>query len=260
SAYLGATSAVLTILILVFSEIIPKSLGAAYWHRLAVPIGVMIEWMTRALAPLVWLSQKMTGLLAPDHAKPSTFSRAEMEAMAAAGVEEGHIDQAEMTIVSNLMRLSELSVRDVMSPRPVLFTCPGDMTVREFFVENVDEPFSRIPIYAGDPDEVTGYVHQIDLLRAQAEGETQKPLSHYRRDFTAIPDFVTLLEAFNTLLHLQAHAALVVDEYGTVQGLVTQEDVFETLLGLEITDETDTVEDMQQLALKRWRKRRKEMS
>jgi len=253
-AYLGATSAVLTLLILVISEIIPKSLGAAHWRGLAPPLAPALTALTTAFGPLVWMSARITALFAPGTPPPSV-SRDEVRAMAELGLREGRIAPQEFRIVANLLRLRALSVRDIMTPRPVIFSVPKSMTVRDFFTLHGDRPFSRIPVYDAAPDDIIGYVLKMDLLKAQAEDEFDRPLSAFRRDFLAIPDFISAAQAFERLMHESTHAVLVVDEYGAVQGLVTLEDIVETLIGLEITDETDTVEDMQKLARERWRAR-----
>lgn len=253
--YLAVTSAVLTFLILVFSEIIPKTLGATYWKKLAPTMGVLILWIARILFPFVWMSEKITRLLSRGDKSAFTFSRAEMEAMATIGAEEGVLDTKELKIVSNLMRLHKLSVRDIMTPRSVMFTLPVDMTIRDFFVDHANKPFTRIPVYSAKQDEIEGYVLKGDLLMAQAYDEFDRTLEEFRRDFLVIPDVLTASHAFDRLTRELSHIALIVDEYGTVQGIVTLEDIVETLIGLEITDELDTVKDMQVLARKRWRDR-----
>lgn len=255
SEYLGVTSAILTILILVLSEIIPKTLGATHWQTLAPGFGVMILWMTRLLAPFVWASEFLTRMISGKKGGEFTFSREEMSAMAEIGAEEGLLDKKELKIVSNLMQLHMLSVRDIMTPRPVIFSVPAEMTVKDFFDKHATKPFTRIPIYKGSRDDVIGYAIKSDLLIAQASGQTGAKLADFRRDFLSVPDFLTASTTFDRLMHERNHIALVVDEYGSVQGLVSLEDVVETLIGLEITDELDTVEDMQALAHNRWRDR-----
>lgn len=255
SEYLGITSAVLTLLILVFSEIIPKTLGAIYWQQLAPVMGVLISWLTTLLYPFVWFSEKLTRLLSRSGVSAFTFSRDEMTAMAKIGKEEGLLDVKELKIVTNLMKLHRLSVRDIMTPRPVIFSVPEDMTVQDFFTAHSEKPFSRIPVYAQNVDDIKGYVLKNDLLVAQARDDFSRKLSEFRRDFLIVPDRLMASDLYDRLMYERSHIALVVDEYGTVQGLVTLEDVVETLIGLEITDESDKVEDMQALAHKRWRER-----
>ena len=255
NAYLGLTSGILTLLILIFSEIIPKTLGATYWQQLAPAMGVMISWLTLLLFPFVWLSEKLTRVLSRSGVSAFTFSRDEMTAMAKIGKEEGLLDVKELKIVTNLMKLHRLSVRDIMTPRPVIFSVSESMTVADFFGAYAEKPFSRIPVYGKGTDDITGYVLKHDLLKAQAADDFGKKLSDFKRDFLVVPDKLMASDIYDRLMYEKSHIALVVDEYGTVQGLATLEDVVETLIGLEITDESDKVEDMQDLAHKRWRER-----
>ena len=255
SAYLGITSAILTLLILVFSEIIPKTLGATYWQQLAPTMGALISGLTKILFPFVWLSEKLTRLLSTQGVSAYTFSRDEMTAMAKIGKEEGLLDVKEHKIVTNLMKLHRLSVRDIMTPRPVIFSASQDMSVQDFFEAFSQAPFSRIPVYEKDSDDIQGYVLRTELLLAQAKDEFNRTLSEFVREFPVVPDTLKASDLYDRLMHEKSHIAIVVDEYGTVQGLVTQEDIVETLIGLEITDEFDKVEDMQALAHQRWRER-----
>lgn len=257
--YLGLTSAILTLLILVLSEIIPKTIGANYWKQLAPIFAVLIEWLTRLLFPFVWLSEKLTRIISKSGASGATFSRAEIKAMAEIGTEEGLLQPKELKIVKNLMSISKLSVRTVMTPRSVIFAQSATMTVQEFFLKHDEKPFSRIPLYDKARDDMNGYVLKTDLLIAQAKDQFDKPLSEFRRDVLMVLDSRNMSDVFDLLMHEKSHMALVVDEFGTVQGLITQEDIVETLIGLEITDETDRVEDMQTLAHERWRRRMESM-
>ena len=253
--YLGITSAVLTFLILVFSEIIPKTLGANYWRTLAPVIGMLIHWLTVILTPFVWLSEHLTRLISRSDNKGATFSKAEMKAMAEIGAKEGVLEAKELKILRNMMQLDKLSIRDIMTPRTVIFSIPEDMTVKKFFDQHANKPFSRIPTYKGNSDNITGYVLKIDLLMAQAEDKFDLPMTEFQREFSFVLDTLSASKLFDTLMYDKSHIALVVDEYGTTQGLVTQEDVVETIIGLEITDELDRVEDMQVLAHERWKER-----
>ncbi len=257
--YLGLTSAVLTFLILVFSEIIPKTLGATYWKALAPTVGPIINGMAIVLHPLVWCSEKLTRFLSRSEKTAFTFSREEMKAMIKIGRDEGVLDHKEHEIVSNLIKLKKLSVRDIMTPRTVIFSAPGDMTVHEFFLSHAQSAFSRIPVFDKTVDDIFGYILKTDLLIAQARDEFERPLRDFKREFLAVPKHVNASETYDRLMREKAHIALVVDEYGAVQGVVTLEDVVETLIGLEITDEMDKIEDMQLLARDRWRERMRQM-
>jgi CBS domain containing-hemolysin-like protein len=253
--YVGLTSAVLTLLILILSEIIPKTLGATYWKQLALVFGLLIHGLTRLLAPFVWLSEKLTRLLSRDAASAFTFSRDEIQAMADIGAREGILESKEHRIVANLMKLRQLSVRNIMTPRAVVCSVDERTTVGSFFETHQDTPFSRIPVYGREREDITGYVLKTDLLIAQARDDFDKPLTAFKRDLLVVPDILSASDVYDRLVREKSHIALVVDEYGTVQGLVTLEDAVETLVGLEITDEQDTVEDMQELANRRWRER-----
>jgi len=255
SAYVSVASAVMTFLILVLSEIIPKTLGALYWHRIAPGLGPLILWLTRLMAPFVWLSDRITRLLSPKGPIETGFSREELRAMAEIGAKAGHLDDRELAIVTNLMRLNAFSVTDIMTPRPVIFSLPASMTVKTYFEEHGSKPFSRIPVYGESRDDIIGYVMKSDLLFAQARDDFDKPLSAFQRPFLALPDILTASAVFDRLAHDRSHIALVVDEYGSVRGLVTLEDILETLIGLEIIDESDTVENMRKLARAQWKAR-----
>ncbi len=259
SHYIGVVSGVLTLLILVFSEIIPKTLGAVYWQELAPVMSRLIHWLTLSLFPFVWLSERLTRVLSKQGMSAYTFSRDEMSAMAQIGKEEGLLDVREHKIVTNLMKLNQLSIRDIMTPRPVIFSVSKDMTVQDYFVKYESKPFSRIPIFDRNMDHVTGYVMKSDLLSAQGRDEFDRKLEEFYRDFLMLPDRITASQAFDRLMYDKSHISLVVDEYGTVQGLVTLEDVVETLIGFEIIDEHDKVENMQAYAHKQWVKRMEDL-
>jgi len=259
SQYLGITSAILTFLILIFSEIIPKTLGATYWKQLAPLFAILIEYLTRILFPFVWMSEKITRIISSSKLHDNTFSRDEIEAMAQIGEEEGVLQEKELKIVSNLMRLQKLSVRDIMTPRTVIFSAPEKMEVKNFFEQHAQKPFSRIPIYNKNHDDITGYVLKSDLLIEQAKDCYTTPLLDFKRPFHIIPDKINASEAFDILMHEKTHIALVADEYGSVEGVVTLEDVVETLIGLEIIDELDNIENMQKYARDCWKKRMKSL-
>ncbi len=258
NVYLGVISAGLTLLILIFSEIVPKTLGAHYWRRLAPVTAHGLKFLIRVLYPFVKLSEYLTGGLV-DGPTLRGFSRKEFAAMADLSASEGQLAHSESEVLRNLLELRTTPVTEAMTPRTVVFALPDALTVGEFYLEHEQQPFSRIPIYHGDHDLVTGFVLRSDLLLAQACGHHEKTLDNYRRDMTSLPETITLARAFNELQRTQAHIVLVVDEYGDMQGVLTLEDIFETLLGLEIVDESDATVDMQKLARSRWRRRARKM-
>lgn len=258
NAYLGVASAVLTLLILVFSEIIPKTLGAHYWRKLAPATAHGLRVLVWVLYPSVKLSEWLTGGMTEGHTLTG-FSRQEFAAMADISAEEGELGQQESEVVKNLLALRQTPVHAAMTPRTVVFSLQDTTTVEEFFHRYEQEPFSRIPVFHEDHDDVTGFVLRSDLLLAQARGNNKNPLEIYRREMPSLPESITLARAFNALQQERAHMTLVVDEYGDMQGILTLEDIMETLLGQEIVDETDDSVDMQDVARRKWRRRARKM-
>ena len=211
---------------------------------------------------LLWPFVKMAELITRglSHGPVLTgFNRDELAAMADISAGEGLLNREETRMLKSLLRLRDSKVTDVMTPRTVIFSLPEDLRVEEFFWKYESQRFSRIPIYAGSPDHLNGFVLRSDLLLAQARGNTDTPLLNYRRELHALPASISLSRAFDTLLEKRAHLMIVVDEYGSTIGLVTLEDLLETLLGLEIVDESDQNEDLQAQARRLWRRRAREM-
>jgi len=252
-AYIGVISAILTFLILVVSEIIPKTLGAAYWRQLT-------PWVVRALGvtiwsmyPLVKLADTLTRWLTKGKEKTKVH-REEFIALAELGSKEGVFHKYESRILNNLFCFRDVRTRDIMTPRTVLFALRENLTVEETLSLHAQLPFSRIPVHGENLDQVTGFVLKSEVLRAgQEKGALM--LAEMRRPLVVVPDELPLPRLFERLMDEKAHIALAVDEYGGTQGVVTMEDFIETLLGLEIVDEIDTAEDMQAMAREQWRKR-----
>lgn len=258
SEFVGLSSAIITFLILVFSEIIPKSLGAMYWRTIAPYIAIMIHWLTLILYPFVLLSKGITQFFARKTNEPS-ISREEFTAMADIGAAEGVIDKGESEIFKNLVALRSLQVRDIMTPR-IVVTAFSDALALEEVEDQVKElRFSRIPLYQKRGDDITGYILKTDVLLALMRGEKKKKLSELKRDMLHVPETLNLYLLFDRLIKSQEHIAAVVDEYGGFAGVVTMEDLVETLLGMEIVDESDNIEDMQALARKRWLERARKL-
>ena len=259
SAWFGAFSAVMTLLILFLSEIVPKTLGAVYWKRLAWPTAQFIRGLILALYPLIWVSESLTRLIARDK-KGHGFSRDEFLAMAGIGAQTGQLAANESRVIRNLFRFGALRAADIMTPRTVVMAFPQNQTVGETLGDRTDLPFSRLPIYDGDLDHVTGFVLKDDLLRAMSEGQGDAELVTLRRDLPSLAEGLSLSGLLEFLLDHRQHVALVRGEYGEVRGLVTLEDAVETLLGQEIVDESDQAEDMRALARQRWEQRRRELT
>jgi CBS domain containing-hemolysin-like protein len=257
SAYVGVASGVLTLLILIFSEIIPKTLGATYWRQLAPLVAYGLRALVWLLYPFVKLSQAFMrhGAEGP---RLSGFSRREFAAMAELSANEGQLGQEEAEMLQSLLYLKSTQVADAMTPRTVVFSTPQEMTVGAFFDRHAGVRFSRIPVYGKDKDDVTGFVLRRDLLVALARGQTARPLQDFRRDIEVLTERMTLSHALHEFLRVRAQIMLVVDEYGGVDGILTMEDIVETLLGLEIVDEGDKADDMQDVARRLAKHRAKE--
>ncbi len=253
-AWVGVISGVLTFLILVISEIIPKTLGAVYWRQLTPFVVRLLVPTTLAMWPLVKMAQGLTRLLARG-GKQVAVSREELTALADLGAEEGVVREEESRIVRNLFRLEKVTVRDIMTPRTVLFALPAAQTVDEVLAAHPEIRFSRIPVYGENLDDIAGFVLRHDLLLRAAEDRGDTPLADLSRPIEVVNAELPLLGLFERLMDRRAHVALVLGEYGGTSGVVTLEDLVETLLGLEIVDEVDRVQDMQELARQKWRQR-----
>lgn len=258
NAYVTITSVVLTLLILVFSEIIPKTLGATYWKQLT-PFTVMAtRWLIYISYPLVLLSKGITRWLSSEEKQP-TLSREEFSVMADQGFEEGIFEEGESKIFKNLIRFRSLKVKDIMTPRIVVVKFQESKTIKEALYSMDKIPFSRLPVFGENDEDVRGYVLKSDILLKMAEDEGGTLLKDIKREVLVVPELISLKNLFDRFLEKQEHIAVVVDEYGGFSGVVTMEDVVETLLGMEIVDEIDTIEDMQKLARQNWKERAKRL-
>ncbi len=256
--YLAMASAVMTLLILVFSEIIPKTLGALYWRALGPSIAGSVRWLILLLYPLVWLSEKLTKWLAGGKSHHA-LTRDELAAMAQIGAKQGVLKENELRVFNSLIRLPDASASDVMTPRSVVIAFDEKASVHDVVGRQTPLTVSRIPIYRETLDEVTGFVLKDDLLLAQARDRRDSPLQEFARPMISVTDELRLPQLLEKLLQERLHIAMVVDRYGSVVGLVTLEDIVETLLGLEIVDEHDKQVDMQHYARERWKKRAEQM-
>jgi len=252
--HVGIAMAVLTLLILFLSEIIPKTLGALYWRRLAPPTARFIQLLIWVLFPLVYISELITGLLTRGKSTHA-FSREEFTALAEIGVEAGHLDARESRILKNLLRFPSLCAEDVMTPNTVVFDLQQDRTVHEVMQQHTDISFTRIPIYGTDRDDVTGFVLKTDLLRNEQRNQGKAKLHELKREILAVKDDTPLSQVLEELLDNRVHILLVVDDYGGMEGVVTLEDAVETLIGIEIVDEADRIDDMRRLARQKWEER-----
>lgn len=246
---------VMTLAILVLSELIPKTIGANYWKELTTFTVKSLFWMIRLLLPLVLFSRFITSALKKDKSK-SVFSRLDFLALTEVGAEQGVFQKHESNIIANLLKFDAIRARDVMTPRVMVKAIPREQSIGEFYKADREEGFSRILLYqGGSVDNITGYVLKDELLDGLLENRQDEPIHSFERKIITIPENFPIPELFNLFLKQREHIAMVSGEFGGMSGIVTMEDVIETLLGLEILDESDQVEDMQAQARANWQKR-----
>ena len=261
AAMVGLVSTIMTILILVASEIIPKTIGATYWKQLAHAATTTLKIMVWALrwTGILWLLQLFTRLVGKKGVHGSVFSREDFSAMTDIAHEEGVFQESESTIIRNLLNFDEIKVKDIMTPRAVVKIASESTTIKEFYNANPKMPFSRIPVYSKKMDNITGFVLKDMILEEIIKKNGSAPLSSIKREILVSNRQTPIPELFETFISQREHIALVVDEYGSISGVVTMEDILETLLGLEIMDESDNVENLQHLARKNWNERAKRL-
>ena len=246
---------VMTLAILVLSELIPKTLGANYWKSLAPFTARSLSIIMRLLAPLVWFAQLVTSKLKKKDVG-SAFTRSDFMAMADIGAKHGIFDQHESEIISNLLQFRSVRVGDVMTPRTVVRSAPAEETLAGYFDRTREQHFSRIPLYDNNTaDHIIGYVLKDQVLAGMVDGRADETLQSLKREIIAVHDDHPILDLFNRFLQTREQIALVVDSFGGMAGIVTMEDVIETLLGIEIVDESDKTADMQALARRSWERR-----
>jgi CBS domain containing-hemolysin-like protein len=248
---------VLTLAILYLSEIIPKTLGAKFWKQLALPAAVVIGWLVKLLFPLVWISAQLTKLFGTSgHA--STVSREELAALAKLGARHGSLGAQESALLENILQLRQIRTGEILTPRTVVYALQQSITVSEALAELRDVPFTRLPVFDADLDSVVGKVLRPRISAAEIDGEGDKPLADYVMPIYRVSEELPVMRLLDLFIRRREHMFLVEDEYGQTSGVVTLEDAMETLLGREIMDESDTVEDMQELARTKYRGRLRE--
>lgn len=252
--YVGVFSAVLIFLVLFFTEIIPKTLGTVHASKLVGFVARTLEGLVWLLKPALYVTRLLTGFLARHEKKPVT--RGELAAMVAMAAREGTLGDADSKLVSNVLRYDEITLEDVMTPRTVVCALPARATLADLLADEKAHVYSRIPIYQGTPDHVVGYVLQRDVLAEIAKGaDPSTPLADHAREALHLPEQLSVRTALRRLTEGHQHLALVLDEFGGVSGLVTLEDLVETLLGIEILDESDRVADLRAEAIRLREKR-----
>ena len=257
--YFGVISAILTILILFFSEIIPKTIGAIFWRNLALPSAIVIIGMIYISYPLVVLSEFITKIISKNK-KSQKVSREEVVALAHLGTKDGALKESESKVIDNLIKLKTINVREIMTPRTVVVSAPEEIFLDDFIKQKEYLQYSRIPIYSGNIDNVTGYILKSDVLEKLAKDIRNQELKDLRRSIIIFYENFSIPKLFEELLLKKEHIALIIDEYGGMQGLATMEDIIETILGLEIMDEKDIEVNMQELAKKKWEIRKKNLN
>ncbi|MGB5698350.1 CNNM domain-containing protein [Muriicola sp.] len=254
----GLVSTLMTILVLVASEIIPKTIGANYWKELASISTQTLRGMVwiMQVTGLMWTLQLFTRLIGKEH-HGSVLSREDFTVMADMAEEEGVFEKSESKVIKNLLQFDEIMAKDIMTPRAVMKIAPENQSIKSFFKENPKLRFSRIPVHGETVDSITGFVLKDNVLEELITENGDSVLGDIKRDILVTKRDTPIPQLFENFIRKREHVALVVDEYGSVSGLVSMEDVIETLLGLEIMDESDNVEDLQVLARKNWEERAK---
>lgn len=253
-ASFGIVSAVLTILILVLTEIIPKTIGAQYWRKLTRITTAVIKAMIFITYPLVLISAVITKAISKNKHEQTT-SREEIAALASIGTDEGVFSEKEHKIIQNLLKLKNVKVSEIMTPRVVVAVASEELLLEQFLKNKDYLKFSRIPVFSENEENITGYVFRQTVFEKLAEDRYELKLKDIKRDIVVVPNAIVLFNLWEKLLEKKEHIALIVDEYGGLDGIVTMEDIIETLLGLEIVDEKDTITDMQKHARDRWKER-----
>lgn len=256
SQWFGLVSAITTILILIFSEIIPKTIGTSCWKSLTGFTATSIHVLIIILYPVVVCIEALQKLISPKD-KDTSVSREEIGAMADVAEESGELEEDENEIIQNLINIDEHTAREAMTPRVVAAIAPESMTIKEFYMDRSYLHHSRIPVYAENDEYITGYILRMDALQLMAEDKYDITLADLRRDVESFYEDTPLDRIWDRMLEKKEQIAVIINEYGAFQGVVTMEDVIETILGDEIVDERDAVEDMQQFARDKWKNNNK---
>lgn len=255
SQWFGLASALMTVLVLVFAEIIPKTIGTVYWKALMGVSARVIKLLIFCLYPIVVCVQRLQKSITPAE-KDTSVSREEVGAMADVAEMSGELDEDENEVIQNIINIDEIKASDVMTPRVVAAIAQEKMTIKSFYKDKRFLHHSRIPVYKDNDEYITGYILRIEALQLMAEDKYDTPLSAIRRDIASFRADSTLGAIWDEMLTRDEQIGVVIDDYGCFQGILTLEDVIETILGDEIVDEQDVVRDMQQLARDRWKKQR----
>ncbi|MCQ2185494.1 MAG: CNNM domain-containing protein [Bacteroidales bacterium] len=255
SEWFGLVSAIVTVLILIFSEIIPKTIGTTYWKNLMGFTARTIRILIWLMYPIVVCVEFLQKIITPKESEANSISREEISSMADVAEESGELDEDENEIIQNLISMDETTATSAMTPRVVCDIAPESMKVGKFYQDKRYLHHSRIPVYAGDDEYITGYILRMEALQLMAEDKPDVTLGSIKRDIASFHEDATLDDIWEEMLEKDEQIAIIINEYGSFQGILTLEDIIETLLGDEIVDEQDAVRDMQQLAKERWKRR-----
>lgn len=253
----GIISAILTLLILVLSEIIPKTIGSTYWRSLAMISTKTIRCLVILTWPLVMLLELITKWISPK-VQPLTVSREEVSAMVTVGTEEGVFEAEENKMIQSFIKIVNVTAKEIMTPNLVVEAAQQDATLREFYNNRKEWDYSRIPIYNDNRDYITGYVLRATVLERLAEDKFNITLKEIKRPILTFMENEAVSNIWEKMLEKKEHISVITDEYGCMRGLVTMEDVIETMLGVEIIDENDDTADLQVLAREKWQRLRKQ--
>ncbi|MBR1387061.1 MAG: DUF21 domain-containing protein [Alloprevotella sp.] len=250
--WVGWVSAGLTFVILVCSEIIPKTLGATYWRTIIIPATPVIRGLVAITYPFVLMAEAITSFLDRGET-PQSVSRAEVSAMVSVAAEEGVFEQKEDKMLQNMLKLSQVKAREIMTPSSVVEMADEEMTLREFHANEQFQTYSRIPVFKDNDDFITGYVLRQTILEKLSEDKFDMTLADIVRPILSFSEDTDVSDIWEKMLEKKEHISIIIDEFGCLRGIVTMEDVIETMLGTEIVDEKDTVTDMQEYAREQWK-------
>lgn len=250
----AVASGILTFVILIFSEIIPKTIGASKWKSLAPFTAYTLKFLIAILYPIVFFTEIVSKFFGGD--KIHKLTREEMIVTAEIGADHGTLKKKESNIIRNLLMLDNIFVSDIMTPRSVIMALKGDLTVEQVLETHKPVRYSRIPVYEENIDHIAGVVHRYQILQASSDDKDTKTIKEMMKPVISVGEDMSVSACLDQLIHRNEHIFVVVDEYGGTLGLVTLEDAVETLLGVEIVDEFDSVADLRAFAVEQWKKRK----
>lgn len=251
-AAVGIASAVMTLFVLVFSEIVPKTLGANHWRALAPSVSLVLVWMVKLLKPFVWMSDLITKVFSKKE-DDSQFLRGDIQALAVLGERSGALHQQESDLIQSLLQFKHTELRSILTPRKQLFRVHKDTTVEEYGKEYGSASFSRVLVYDESPDDIIGFVLKNDVMLALHRLKSDFRIAKMVKPIYTVSENMSLPRLFRNMLERRAHIALVVDEYGDVQGIVALEDLLESLLQVNILDEQDRLDESSEKEKDKWR-------